>query len=212
MNSDLPEDLLWLRSGRSSWRLPGLQRARSPGGSHSRISSHAAKIKKPCRAQLLCCWQSFPPGREPHNAALLWARASIAPAIPSLDGGLHLHFWDAHPSFWDHRIIGPLRSSSATINPSPPCLLNHVQKCHIYMFFEHLQGWGLHHCPGQPGPVPDHSFSEDIFPNIQSEPPLTQLEAISSHSIAGYLGDGHPSCQTSCFRAPLLAQHSWALG
>jgi len=26
--------------------------------------------------------------------------------------------------------------------------------------------------------MPDHSFSKEIFPNIQSEPPLTQLEAI----------------------------------
>jgi len=38
--------------------------------------------------------------------------------------------------------------------------------------------------------MPDHSFSEEIFPNIQSEPPLMQLEAISSHPIAGYLGEG----------------------
>ena len=52
----------------------------------------------------------------------------------------------------------PLRSSSPTMNPTPPCLLNHVPKGHIYMGFEPLQGWGLHHCPGQPGPRPDHSF------------------------------------------------------
>jgi len=53
----------------------------------------------------------------------------------------------------DHRIIGwkrPLRSSSPTINPTPPCLLNWVLKCHVYRFFEPFQGWGLHHCPGQP--------------------------------------------------------------
>ena len=50
------------------------------------------------------------------------------------------------------------------------------------MFFEPLQGWGLHHCPGQPFPVPDHSFSKEIFPNIRSKPPLTQqLEAIMQH-------------------------------
>jgi len=73
-----------------------------------------------------------------------------------------------------------LRSLSPTDNPSPPCLLNHVPKCHIYVVFEALQGWGLHHLPGQPGPVPDHSFSKEIFPNIQSEPPLMQLEAIKS--------------------------------
>jgi len=42
------------------------------------------------------------------------------------------------------------------------------------MFFEPLQGWGLHHLPGQPGPVPDHFFSEEIFPDIEPKPPLTQ--------------------------------------
>jgi len=56
-------------------------------------------------------------------------------------------------------------------------------------FFEHLQGWGLHHLPGQPGPMPVHSCSKEIFPNIQSEPPLMQLEAIASHPIASYLGE-----------------------
>jgi len=32
----------------------------------------------------------------------------------------------------------------------------------------------------------DHSFSKEIFPNIQSKPPLMQLEGISSHPIASY--------------------------
>jgi len=35
----------------------------------------------------------------------------------------------------NHRIIGwkrPLRSSGPTVNPTPPCLLNHIPKCHIY--------------------------------------------------------------------------------
>jgi len=36
-------------------------------------------------------------------------------------------------------------------------------------FFEHLQGWGLHHCPGQPVPMLHRSFSKEIFPNIQSK-------------------------------------------
>ena len=30
---------------------------------------------------------------------------------------------------------------------------------------------------------------KDIFPNLQSKPPLTQLEAISSHPIDSYLGE-----------------------
>ena len=37
--------------------------------------------------------------------------------------------------------------------------------------------------------MPDHSFSKEIFPNIQSKPPLKQLEAISSHPITSYLGE-----------------------
>jgi len=37
--------------------------------------------------------------------------------------------------------------------------------------------------------MPDHSFSEEIFPNIQSKPPLMQLEAIASRPIAGYFGE-----------------------
>jgi len=74
----------------------------------------------------------------------------------------------------------PPRPSSPTTNPTLPCLLNHVPKGHIHTVFEPLQGRGLPHCPGQPGPSPDHSSSEEIVPDIQSEPPLMQLEAIAS--------------------------------
>ncbi|KAJ7423221.1 hypothetical protein BTVI_10719 [Pitangus sulphuratus] len=35
----------------------------------------------------------------------------------------------------------------------------------------------------------DNPFSEEIFPNIQSKPPLVQLEAISSHPVTCYLGE-----------------------
>jgi len=83
----------------------------------------------------------------------------------------------------------PLRSPSPTVPPAPPRLLNRVPKCHIYVFFEPLQGWGPHHCPGQPGPRLHNSFSEEIFPDIQSEPPLTQPEAVASRPVAGYLGE-----------------------
>jgi len=68
-----------------------------------------------------------------------------------------------------HRIIGwkrPLRLSSPTNHPTPPCPLNHILKCHIYTFFKHLQGWGLHHLHGQPVPMSDHSFSRGTFPKI----------------------------------------------
>jgi len=36
--------------------------------------------------------------------------------------------------------------------------------------------------------VLDNPFGEAIFPNIQSNPPLKQVEAISSHLITCYLG------------------------
>ena len=35
--------------------------------------------------------------------------------------------------------------------------------------------------------MPGHSFSKEIFPNVQSKLPLTKLEAVSSHPIASYL-------------------------
>jgi len=38
----------------------------------------------------------------------------------------------------------------------------------------------------QPGPVIHHSFSEEIFPCIQSDPPLVQLKAITSRAISSY--------------------------
>ena len=70
------------------------------------------------------------------------------------------------------------------------------------MFIEPLQGWGLPHLPGQPGPVPDHSFSEDIFPDIQSEPPLMQPEAISSHPVSSYSDEKtNPRLTTTSFQA-----------
>jgi len=57
------------------------------------------------------------------------------------------------------------------------------------MSFKYLQGWRLHHFPEQPVPMPDNPFSEKILPNLQSKPPLVQLELISSRPIANYLGE-----------------------
>ena len=37
--------------------------------------------------------------------------------------------------------------------------------------------------------MPDHSFSKEIFPNIQSKAPLKQLEPIAFRRIASYLGE-----------------------
>jgi len=57
------------------------------------------------------------------------------------------------------------------------------------MFFEHLQGQCLHQLPGQPIPAPDHSLREVVFPNVQAESPLVQLEAIPSSPFTSYMGE-----------------------
>ena len=64
------------------------------------------------------------------------------------------------------------------------------------MFLEHLN------ClPGQAVPVFHHSFRDKIFPNIQPEPPLAQLEAIPSHPIASHLGEeANPQLTTASFQ------------
>ncbi|KAK4813420.1 hypothetical protein QYF61_004989 [Mycteria americana] len=84
----------------------------------------------------------------------------------------------------------PLRSSSPTVNltlPRPP--LHPIPKHLIQTSFKYFQGWQLNHFPGQPVPMLDNPFSEVKFPNIQSKPPLAQLEAISSCPITCYLGE-----------------------
>ncbi|KAK4827323.1 hypothetical protein QYF61_016573 [Mycteria americana] len=63
-------------------------------------------------------------------------------------------------------------------------------------------GWRLNHFPGQPVPVLDNPFREEKFPNIQSKPPLVQLEAISSCPMACYLGEEtDPHLSTPSFQA-----------
>ncbi|KAK4816835.1 hypothetical protein QYF61_023899 [Mycteria americana] len=65
-----------------------------------------------------------------------------------------------------------------------------------------VYGWRLHHFRGQRGPMLDNPFSEEIFPNIQSKPPLAQLEAISSCPITCYLGEEtDPHLSTTSFQA-----------
>ncbi|KAK4821003.1 hypothetical protein QYF61_010734 [Mycteria americana] len=96
----------------------------------------------------------------------------------------------------------PLRSLSPTVNltlPRPP--LYHVHKHLIQTSFKYLQGWRLNHFPGQPGPMLDNPLGEEKFPNIQSKPPLAQLEAISSCPITFYLGEEtDPHLSTTSFQ------------
>ncbi|KAK4821603.1 hypothetical protein QYF61_025180 [Mycteria americana] len=65
-----------------------------------------------------------------------------------------------------------------------------------------VRGWRLNHFPGQPVPMLDNPFGEVKFPNIQSKPPLVQLEAISSCPITCYLGEEtNPHLSTTSFQA-----------
>ncbi|KAK4824520.1 hypothetical protein QYF61_016100 [Mycteria americana] len=64
-----------------------------------------------------------------------------------------------------------------------------------------VQGWRLNHFPGQPVPMLDNPFSGEKFPNIQSKPPLVQLEAMSSCPIACCLGEEtNPHLSTTSFQ------------
>ncbi|KAK4828407.1 hypothetical protein QYF61_026161 [Mycteria americana] len=63
------------------------------------------------------------------------------------------------------------------------------------------QGWRLNHFPGQSVPMLDNPLGEEKFPNIQSKPPLAQLEAISSCPITCYLGEEtDPHLSTTSFQ------------
>jgi len=55
--------------------------------------------------------------------------------------------------------------------------------------------------------MPDHSFRKEIFPNIQSKPPLTQLEAIASHLTTCYLEeDTDPHLTTTSFQVAVKSE------
>ncbi|KAK4815185.1 LOW QUALITY PROTEIN: hypothetical protein QYF61_021045 [Mycteria americana] len=63
------------------------------------------------------------------------------------------------------------------------------------------EGWRLNHFPGQPVPMLDNPLGEEKFPNIQSKPPLAQLEAISYCPITCYLGEEtNPHLSTTSFQ------------
>ncbi|KAK4829778.1 hypothetical protein QYF61_006577 [Mycteria americana] len=65
-----------------------------------------------------------------------------------------------------------------------------------------FEGRRLNHFPGQPVPMLDNPLGEEKFPNIQSKPPLAQLEAISSCPITCYLGEEtDPHLSTTSFQA-----------
>jgi len=55
--------------------------------------------------------------------------------------------------------------------------------------------------PGHSVPIHHHSFREEVFPNIQPEPPLVQHEAIPSWPFASYLREeSDPHLATTSFQ------------
>lgn len=50
---------------------------------------------------------------------------------------------------------------------------------------------------GQPVPKPDHTFSKENFPNIQSKPLLVQPGAISHCPVSCYLEEADPHLDTT---------------
>ena len=57
----------------------------------------------------------------------------------------------------------------------PLTALDHVTLRNIYPLLEHI--------PGKSVLIPDHSFKEDIFPNIKPKPSLV----ITTHPVPSYL-------------------------
>ncbi|NXP80557.1 TT39C protein, partial [Ramphastos sulfuratus] len=101
------------------------------------------------------------------------------------------------------------RSPSPTSNPTPPWPPNPGPKGHGHL--QHLQGWGLHHLPGQPLPIPDHSGTKDIFPPLQPNPLLAQFQDISSPSniaLPLLFTSCNPSYSSLSFRLALLWYHT----
>lgn len=76
---------------------------------------------------------------------------------------------------WNHRIIDTWRLEKTSwdhlIWPS-----THLHRSSVV----NPQEWWFHHLYGQPVPMSHHAFGHETSPYIQPEPPLTQLEAITS--------------------------------
>lgn len=72
--------------------------------------------------------------------------------------------WQPSNTFTESGWKSILKPSSPNYNQAPPCQLDHGSKCHIQFFLKHF-----HHIPGQPILMPNHSFHEEIPPNVQPQ-------------------------------------------
>ena len=57
------------------------------------------------------------------------------------------------------------------------------------MVFKHIQGWWLHHLHGEPLPVLNNPFCQEVSPDIQPKLTLAQLEAIVPHPVTCHQGE-----------------------
>ncbi|NXN16120.1 DYSF protein, partial [Indicator maculatus] len=78
------------------------------------------------------------------------------------------------------------KGSLGSSNPAGSTALPHGPQHHIYTDYKPLQGWRLHHYPGQPEPGLDNPFGEEMVPYVQPKPPLAQPEDVSSCLVFCY--------------------------
>lgn len=84
-------------------------------------------------------------------------------------------------------------------------MLNHRPQHHVYMCSKYLQGWWFKDFPGQPMSVPDNTFIEETFPNVQPKHPPVQLEVFFSRLLTCCLGEEtNASLTTTFFQVAVL--------
>lgn len=65
----------------------------------------------------------------------------------------------------------------------PVTALDHVSQCHIHPFLAHLQGWLLHHLPGQLLQYPATLLEKNLFLiQIRVSPDLSHMDVHKSHT------------------------------
>ncbi|KAK4828081.1 hypothetical protein QYF61_023141 [Mycteria americana] len=175
-------------------------------------------------SQVLLCWAAFQPlfpkpvvlhgvvvaqVQDPALSLVEPHTTGLSPVIQPVQG----HFTDKEEFFvLDHVIHTYQQNTSCTKHsnstgqtihkgkPSPSKSQQSLEVTDEMKSILSFKAWRLNHFPGQPVPMLDNPLGEEKFPNIQSKPPLAQLEAISSCPITCYLGeetDPHLST-TSC--------------
>lgn len=84
------------------------------------------------------------------------------------------------------------------------------QAPYLHVFKYHQRGDSAP-SPRQPVLMPKNPCVEEIFPNVQFKLPLVQLDAISSCSLAYYLGEeAEPHVTTTSFQAAVGNKHPHA--